>query len=195
MYRPRRRAVRVTAADRMLIRIRGQRGEDRHMTLQEIAVRPATPEDAAEVRRLSISFTPSARNVPPGVFYSRYAGLVSDPSWCVAVAHSRGRLFGYGLAQDFGPGLRATFTTGRVHDLFVDPDARRTGTGRALMGHIFEWARALPHAIVLDWQANPSAVAFYEALGFSADRVGDFPDYPCFTLDLRTGPRCGRQTP
>ena len=52
-----------------------------------------------------------------------------------------------------------------------------------------------PSAMVLDWQASPSAVAFYEALGFSADRVGDFPDYPCFTLDLRTGPRCGRQTP
>lgn len=176
----------VTAADRMLIRIRGQRGEDRHMTLQEIAVRPATRGDAAEVRRLSISFTPSARNVPPEVFDSRYAGLVSDPSWCVAVARSRGRLLGYALAQDFGPGLRATFTTGRVHDLFVDPDARRTGAGRALMDHIFGWARARPHAMVLDWQASPSAVAFYESLGFPADRVGDFPDYPGFTLDLRT---------
>jgi len=165
------------------------------MTLQEIAVRPARPEDAVEVRRLNISFTPSAQNVPSEDFYSRYASVVSDASWCVAVAHSRGRLFGYGLAQDFGPGLRATFTTGRVHDLFVDPDARRTGTGRALMDHIFGWARARPQAMILDWQASPSAVAFYEALGFSADRVGDFPDYPSFTLDLRTGPRCGRQTP
>ena len=54
------------------------------------------------------------------------------------------------------------------------------------MDHIFGWARARPHAMVLDWQASPSAVAFYEALGFPADRVGDFPDYPGFTLDLRT---------
>ncbi|HEX9229956.1 MAG TPA: hypothetical protein VF885_25435 [Arthrobacter sp.] len=54
---------------------------------------------------------------------------------------------------------------------------------------------ARPHAMVLDWQASPSAVAFCEALGFSADRVGDFPDYPCSTLDLGTGLLCDRQTP
>lgn len=158
------------------------------MTLQEIAVRPAKPEDAAEVRRLCISFTPGARNVPPEAFHSRYASVVSDASWCVAVAHSHGRLLGYGLAQDFGPGLRATFTTGRVHDLFVDPEARRTGTGTALMDYIFGWARSRPQAMILDWQASPTAVAFYEALGFSPDRVGDFPDCPGFTLDLRSGP-------
>ena len=156
------------------------------MTHGEMIVRPAGPEDAAEVRRLSIAHTPSARNVPPEVFYSRYDSVVSDALWCVAVAHTRGRLLGYGLAQDFGPGFRTTFTTGRVHDLFVDPDARRSGTGKALMDHIFGWARARPQPMILDWQATPSAVAFYEALGFSADRVGDFPDYPGFTLDLRT---------
>jgi GNAT superfamily N-acetyltransferase len=151
-----------------------------------MVVRPAGPDDAAEIRRLSISFTPSALNVSPEDFWSRYSSVVSDASWCVAVAHSGGRLLGYGLAQDFGPGLRATFTTGRVHDLFVDPEARRTGTGKALMDFVFGWAGARPQPMVLDWQASPSAVAFYEALGFPADRVGDFADYPCFTLDLRT---------
>jgi GNAT superfamily N-acetyltransferase len=158
------------------------------VTLDEVAVGPAVPEDAAEVRRLSVSFTPSAENVPLEDFYSRFANVVSDASWCVAVAQSHGRLLGYGLAQDFGPGLRSTFTTGRVHDLFVDPDARRTGTGKALMDFIFSWASARPQAMILDWQASPSAVAFYEALGFTPDRIGDFPDYPGFTLDLRTGP-------
>ena len=159
------------------------------MALEAVAVRPAGPQDAAEVRRLSVSFTPNAGNVPLEDFHSRFASVVSDATWCVAVAHSHGRLLGYGLAQDFGPGLRATFTTGRVHDLFVDPDARRTGTGKALMDFIFGWARARPQPMVLDWQASPTAVAFYEALGFAADRVGDFPDCPGFTLDLRTAPR------
>jgi GNAT superfamily N-acetyltransferase len=162
------------------------------MTLEEIIVRAGGPEDAAEVRRLAISFRPSARNVPPEVFHSRYGDVVSDASWCVAVAHARGRLLGYGLAQVFGPGFRTTFTTGRVHDLFVDPDARRSGTGKALMDHIFGWATARPQPMILDWQATPSAVAFYEALGFPADRVGDFPEYPGFTLDLRTQSRRAR---
>lgn len=39
--------------------------------------------------------------------------------------------------------------------------------------------------MILDWQASPSAVGFYQALGFHADCVGDYPDYPGFTLDLR----------
>ena len=43
--------------------------------------------------------------------------------------------------------------------------------------------------MILDWQANPSAIGFYEALGFTADRVDDFPEYPGFTLDHRFGQR------
>lgn len=92
--------------------------------VEDMKVRSAGPEDVAEVRRLSIAFTPSAEGVPPEIFDSRYAQLLADDSWCVAVAQSDGRLWGYALAQDFGPGLRMDFTTGRVHDLFVDPEVR-----------------------------------------------------------------------
>lgn len=155
------------------------------MTFAELSVRPGAEEDAGEVRRLSIAFTPAARDVPQQDFDSRYANVLSDGAWCVAVAQSGSRLLGYGLAQDFGPGLRTTFTTGRVHDLYVDPEARRLGAGKALMDFIFDWARLRPQPMILDWQASPSAVGFYEALGFPADRVGDYPDYPGFTLDLR----------
>ena len=161
------------------------------MTPVALVVRAARPEDAAEVRRLSIAFTPAAQEVPPEVFHSRFARFPADASWCLPVAHAQGsgRLIGYGLAQDFGPGLRATYTTGRVHDLFVDPDTRLGGTGRALMDFIFDWSRARPQPMILDWQASPSAIGFYEALGFTADRVGDFPEYPGFTLDHRVGHR------
>lgn len=155
------------------------------MTPEGPVVRAARPEDAAEVRRLSIAFTPAAQEVPPEVFHSRFAQFVANDSWCLPVAQERTRLIGYGLAQDFGPGLRATFTTGRVHDVFVDPETRLGGTGRALMNFIFGWSRARPQPMILDWQASPSAIGFYEALGFTADRVGDFPEYPGFTLDHR----------
>lgn len=162
------------------------RGEFRgRMTLGEVTVRPATAEDAGEVRRLSIGFMPGAQDLSQQDFTYRYARLVSDADWCIAVALAGGRLLGYGLAQDFGPGLRTTFTTGRLHDLYVDPEARRLGAGKVLMDFIFRWARSRPQPMILDWQANPSAVVFYEALGFRADRVGDYPDFPGFTLDLR----------
>lgn len=155
------------------------------MTFSKLTVRPAAPEDAGEVRRLSIAFTPGARDVPQQDFDSRYASAVSDDTWCIAVAQSDSRLLGYALAQDFGPGLRTTFTTGRVHDLYVDPEVRRLGAGKSLMNFIFSWSRNRPQPMILDWQARPSAVDFYEALGFRADHVGDFPDHPGFTLDLR----------
>ena len=29
------------------------------------------------------------------------------------------------------------------------------------------------------------SVAFYESLGLAADRIGDYPQYPGFSLDLR----------
>lgn len=157
------------------------------MTFERLVVRAARPEDAAEVRRLSIAFTPAAQEVPPEVFHSRFARFLADASWCLPVAPARTRLLGYGLAQDFGPGLRADFTTGRVHDVFVDPDTRLAGTGRALMNFIFDWSRARPQPMILDWQASPSAIGFYEALGFTPDRVGDFTEYPGFTLDHRSG--------
>ena len=129
------------------------------MTQIRLVVRAARPEDAAEVRRLSIAFTPAAQEVPPEVFDSRFARFLADASWCLPVAPARTRLLGYGLAQDFGPGLRADFTTGRVHDVFVDPDSRLAGTGRALMNFIFDWSRARPQPMILDWQASPSSIA------------------------------------
>ncbi|MGO4227241.1 N-acetyltransferase family protein [Arthrobacter sp. YAF34] len=158
------------------------------MTLEGLVVRAARPEDAAEVRRLSISFTPAAQEVPPEAFQTRFAQFLADAAWCFPVAQARGGLVGYGLAQDFGPGLRATFTTGRVHDVFVDPGTRLGGTGRALMEFIFDWSRTRPQPMILDWQATPLAVGFYEALGFTADCVGDFPTHPGFSLDLRESP-------
>ena len=112
---------------------------------------------------MSIAFTPAAQEVPPEVFHSRFARFLADASWCLPVAPARTRLLGYGLAQ------------------------RLAGTGRALMNFIFDWSRARPQPMILDWQASPSAIGFYGALGFTADRVGDFPEYPGFTLDHRAG--------
>jgi hypothetical protein len=64
------------------------------MTFGELVVRPAAPEDAGEVRSLSIAFTPGARNVPREDFDSRYAAAVGGADWCIAVAQSGGRLLG-----------------------------------------------------------------------------------------------------
>ncbi|WP_203568837.1 GNAT family N-acetyltransferase [Aestuariimicrobium ganziense] len=152
-----------------------------------VTVRQARVEDAEGFRRLLVGFTGYADKVPWDDYLARYSARVDDPTWCLIVAEDQsGELIGYAVAQDFTPNLRATFTVGRVDDLWVDPERRRGGTGRALMEAVFDWARSRPQPMVLDWQSTPEAVAFYEAMGFEADRVGDQAEYPAFCLDLRT---------
>lgn len=150
-----------------------------------IVVRPARSGDAAAVRALAEAFTPQTANLAVEEFRARFEELARKPDWCLPVARLEGCVVGYALAQDLGPGLRARFTTGRIHDLYVDPAARTIGAGTALVGQVFDWARSRPQEMILDWQASPSAVGFYERLGFAPDRTGDFAEFPGFTLDLR----------
>ncbi|MEO7586506.1 MAG: hypothetical protein ABIS84_00605 [Arachnia sp.] len=39
--------------------------------------------------------------------------------------------------------------------------------------------------MILDWQGATGGADFYEAIGYTADRVGDQAEFPVFTLDLR----------
>lgn len=145
-------------------------------------VRTASPRDVEAVHALVCGFDGRAVAPPDDAFRARYDRIVGHDSYALLVADD---LTGYALAQDYGPGLRRAFSTGRLHDLYVDPAARRRGTGRALVEAVSAWARQRPHPIVLDWQARLDAVPFYEALGYVPDTVGDTADYPAFCLDLR----------
>ncbi|MGL3806376.1 GNAT family N-acetyltransferase [Paeniglutamicibacter sp. R2-26] len=155
------------------------------MDVDGTAVRVATVEDTAGLYGLTSKFTPGLA-MGMGEFEAHFRSLLGEPSWLVAVAEGQCRLTGYVAIQDYGRGLRGAFAVGRIHDLFVDPHARRSGIGRSLVQFAFEWARVRPSPMILDWQATPESVSFYESLGFEADYVGDFPECPGFTLDLRS---------
>lgn len=154
------------------------------MSTAEIIVRAAVASDADRLDELTRLFTPGLRTSNTD-FGANFRALLQDPNWHLAVAVEQDSLSGYVAAQDYGRGLRGSFSVGRIHDLFVAPGSRRSGTGRALVESAFAWARQRPAPMILDWQATPESVAFYESLGFKPDFVGDFPEYPGFTLDLR----------
>jgi len=156
------------------------------MTTSNPPVRTATETDAACVYELTNMFTPGLETSFEE-FEVRFCSLLHDPTWFVAVASEQNSLNGYVAVQDYGRALRGSFSVGRIHDLFVTPNARRSGTGRSLVESAFAWARERPTPMILDWQATPESVSFYESLGFVADFVGDFPEFPGFTLDLRQG--------
>ncbi|MDQ2738024.1 MAG: GNAT family N-acetyltransferase [Actinomycetota bacterium] len=134
-------------------------------------VRAAVAEDADEVRRLSEQFTPSARQERSlELFTDEYARIIDDNRYLLAVADSpSGRLAGYLLAQDYGPGLRHSFTVGRIRDLFVDGRFRRRGIARDLVAAAATWAAERPLPMILDWQAGPGSTDFYRALGYEPD--------------------------
>jgi GNAT superfamily N-acetyltransferase len=60
-----------------------------------------------------------------------------------------------------------------VEILVVAEEAEGHGVGRALMAHAEQWGRAHGcHEVVLDVFANnPSAIAFYERIGFAPDHL------------------------
>lgn len=147
-------------------------------------VRAATEADAVCLYELTNMFTPGLET-PFGEFEGHFRTLQQNPNWFVAVAIDQNSLSGYVAVQDYGRALRGSFSVGRIHDLFVIPNARRSGTGRSLVESAFAWAKGRPTPMILDWQATPESISFYESLGFEADFVGDFPEFPGFTLDLR----------
>jgi GNAT superfamily N-acetyltransferase len=115
----------------------------------------------------------------------RYDTLVQDPRWGVLGATDNGVLLGYAAVQDYGPHLRLgnLHRIGRLHDLYVHPDHRRRGMGRALMDGAAAWAAT--RVRYLEWQAGHSTSApFYERLGYHGDPCPQ-PEYPTFVIDFR----------
>ena len=92
----------------------------------------------------------------------------------ILVAEDEGRIIGYAYGtmegRDWNDLLDAC---GKLNDLFVDPTARRHGTGRALVKAMFAELRGkgTPHIILLSAWKNPEAHAFFESLGFRKTMV------------------------
>jgi GNAT superfamily N-acetyltransferase len=74
-----------------------------------------------------------------------------------------------------------------LEDLFVDPDCRRRGIATALVGRISEVVRARG-AQRLEVTANPHALQFYRAAGFTGGGVAEtaFGPAPRMVLALGT---------
>ena len=149
-----------------------------------VQVRRLTPDDWPQLWPLLVGMGVNAE--PPEAQRDRGTRLLDDPRWGVLGAAMADGLAGYAAVQDHGPHLRAgdDHRVARLHDLYVRPEHRRSGVGRALMAAVTYWAAAqgVRH---LEWQAHcERAAPFYERLGYHGDPCPQ-PDYPTFLLDLR----------
>ena len=139
------------------------------MSAADFALRPATPADCDDLHRLIVALAEyeklthlvegSAEGLRTALFGAR-------PSCEAVIAERHGRAVGFAL-------YFTTFSTFLcrpglyLEDVFVEPEHRGAGIGKALLRHLariaaergcgrFEWR-------VLDW--NTPSIRFYESLG------------------------------
>jgi len=128
--------------------------------------------ETAQVARLLVAFRDWFKSDQPGAgsIGASVALLIEDPSTEFLLAGAGGREQPAGVCQ---LRFRHSVWTGTpdcwLEDLFVDESARGQGLGAALVRFAFERAQARgAQRIELDTnEVNTTAIALYEALGFS----------------------------
>jgi GNAT superfamily N-acetyltransferase len=142
----------------------------------KLVIRRARPKDATRVwellqglavyEKLEHRVTGSARQLGRHMFGAR---KIVD----VLVAEQNGDLIGYAMCYLIYSSFR-TQPMMWLEDLFVAPDRRGTGAGRALIHAVAREARRLGcwrlSWAVLEW--NEPAIGFYESLGAKRDEGG-----------------------
>lgn len=139
------------------------------MTMTDFILRPAEPQDCAEIDRLvrELAEYEKLAHQMVGTPEGLHRALFGPRPACEAVmAERRGRAVGFAL-------FFTTFSTFLckpglyLEDLFVEPQHRGAGIGKAMLRHMaalavergcgrFEWR-------VLDW--NEPSIRFYESIG------------------------------
>ncbi len=141
-----------------------------------VHVRPARPEEAAAVAALFNALN-SMDGPPPPVWMTPEAVrrdlLGADPRAVLLVAELDGELVGFVTGNAVYDSVRAADAF-FLNDLYVRPEARRRGAGRALVARLASAARRRG-AGCLWWGVDlgdDEALRFYEALG--AEDEGGF---------------------
>jgi len=139
------------------------------LTMADFLLRPATPDDCAQIDRLIRELAEYEKLLPQmqGTPETLRAALFGPrPAAEAVMAERGGRCVGFAL-------YFTTFSTFLskpglyLEDLFVEPAHRGAGIGKALLAHLaglalergcgrFEWR-------VLDW--NEPSIQFYESIG------------------------------
>jgi GNAT superfamily N-acetyltransferase len=138
------------------------------------AVRPGTIADAATIAELvrALSSEEGYPAPPMRAEDVRLEGFGPAPRFRVLIAETDGQASGYALYFS----AYATDHVARgfyLQDLYVRPEARRRGVGRALMAALARACRA-DGGCYLFWNAlerNQPARAFYQRIGAREERV------------------------
>jgi GNAT superfamily N-acetyltransferase len=148
-----------------------------------VHIRRIRPDEGRLLRDLRLRSLADA----PEAFGQTVAEAATRPAedWSQqARAASEGGRRAWFLAEDDIDGRVVGLVQGRrrppedvlIFSMWVDPGARMSGAGRALLGTLGEWARGwgARRAVLWVFSVNEGAIRFYERLGFR--RVESGPD-------------------
>ena len=149
------------------------------------SVRRAEPRDIPAILDLLVQVDMVHHSGRPDLFKgpaTKYSAeelerILADKETPVFVCtDGQGRVIGHGfcIMQHSGSRVLEEHTTCYIDDICVDSAARGQGAGRALYGHILDYAREKGcYNVTLNvWSCNPGAMAFYEKLGLVPYKVG-----------------------
>jgi ribosomal protein S18 acetylase RimI-like enzyme len=141
---------------------------DRPSSRNQIAVRRATPADAADVARLLHDFNTEFSEPTPDVptLTDRSRRLLAEGELTVLLVGEGPD----GLAQlRFNPSIWTGATDCYLEELYVVPALRGRGLGRALLEATMETAReaGAPHIDLTTGEDDTAARALYESFGFT----------------------------
>ncbi len=133
------------------------------------AIRDATPEDTAEIARLSAQLGyPASLET----FAARLQKLLESPRHAVLVAIGESdRLSGFVATEQ-----RISLELGErveIVALVVDADARRGGVGKALVLAAEQWAvdKGTPHIFLRSNILRQESHPFYESIGYTRTKT------------------------
>jgi GNAT superfamily N-acetyltransferase len=136
-------------------------------------IRTAVWNDAPELLELIRLLTEFHGDTPQASLHQLRLDLFGSPSWATAlVAPKAGRLLGYAmLCRQYNAHLGTRVM--ELHHLFVRPEARGQGLGRALVNAASATARSAGCGVLTvgTHPDNRRAQAFYPELGFQAAAV------------------------
>jgi len=153
-----------------------------------VSVRPAKPEDVAALGRMGAALVRFHHSIDPLRFFlvddaSGYGAFLESEMGrkrsVVLVAEARdeggaARVIGYAWGRLEGRDWAMLLDAcGKLHDLYVEPEARGLGAGRVLCEAMLERLTALgaPRVLLSTATGNAAAQALFASLGFRSTMI------------------------